>query len=773
MKRCPQCQQEYPPNVKFCPRDGTAVEEIGGEADPLVGRLLGGRYRVEKRVGSGGFGTVYRVRDHRFHDVPKALKIIHRRHAQDRIAMDRFQQEAQLLFDLGKRSTAIVQFYDFEEDPQEGLFYFAMEWVEGKSLTQVLIQEEKLPLARALPIVRQLCQALQVAHRRGVIHRDLKPDNLMLVEEDGQEEIKVLDFGIAKALAGHWGERKFTETFLGMPGTGGYAAPEQVEARPQDIGPPTDLFAVGVILYNLLTGRDPWLGRRIADLGQFTRADELRLLNRVLDAPAIPPRQWNPELPPGLERLLLKLLQKRPQDRFQSTAELDQALQQVGQPALQPPLPPVEAKRVAAPPRPRLQPPPPAVAQPSTEPVLRGARNAVISVLLVAALAAAGVLAWRLLTAGRPTKPQAVRLEPAQPTEEPPEPRSEPPTERPPETTTPETPPPRQPPTKPSEEVETQPPERSEETAPPTRPPIRVVPNFDLTRTLTDHTDTVYAVVFSPDGRWLASGSGDNSVKLWDVATGRQVRVLLGHVAFVGGVAFSPDGRWLASAGGFKDHTVKLWEVATGREVRTLRGHTDTVWTVAFSPDGRWLASAGNDGTIMLWEVATGRELHTLQGHTQPIMSVVFSPDGRWLVSGSYDDTIKLWDVATGTEVRTVGRHPGSTWEVAFSPDGRWLASGGRDKRIKLWEVGTWREVRVLRGHVDEVKTVAFSPDGRWLASGSGDKTVKLWEVATGREVRTLTGHTDWVQAVAFSPDGRWLASGSGDKTVKLWRREE
>ncbi|MEE8199944.1 MAG: inactive serine/threonine-protein kinase VRK3, partial [Candidatus Acidoferrales bacterium] len=122
MKRCPQCQQEYPPNVKFCPRDGTAVEEIGGEADPLVGRLLGGRYLVEKRVGSGGFGTVYRVRDQRFHDVPKALKIIHRRHAQDRIAMERFHQEAQLLFDLGKRSTAIVQFYDFEEDPQEGLF---------------------------------------------------------------------------------------------------------------------------------------------------------------------------------------------------------------------------------------------------------------------------------------------------------------------------------------------------------------------------------------------------------------------------------------------------------------------------------------------------------------------------------------------------------------------------------------------------------------------------------------------------------------------------
>ncbi|MFQ5723637.1 MAG: hypothetical protein ACE5G6_04025, partial [Terriglobia bacterium] len=630
---------------------------------------------------------------------------------------------------------------------------------------------------------------------------------------DGQEQIKVLDFGIAKALAGHWGERKFTETFLGMPGTGGYAAPEQVEARPQDIGAPTDLFAVGVILYNLLTGREPWMGRRVAELGELSQGEGLRLLNRVLDAPAIPPRQWNPELPAELEHLLLKVLAKKPQDRFQSAAELDQALQQVGQPALQsrpaglpraspdeigtsrgapPPLPEPRPAPEPKPAPPAAQPFPPPVGRPTREAPRRTARNVLVALVLVAGLAASAYLAWEFLT---PTERPAEQGEPPEPAPPPAAPtlelRAEPnQIEAGQATTLSWT-------SSHATELSLDPglgsvtQEGSRKVSPTedttytlmakgpggtTETSVRVtirhgVLDFLLERTLTDYTDTVYAVVFSPDGRWLASGSGDNSVKLWDVTTGRQARVLLGHLAFVGGAAFSPDGRWLASASGFKDHTVKLWEVATGREVRTLRGHTDTVWTVAFSPDGRWLASAGNDNTIVLWEVATGRKVHTLQGHTQPVMSVVFSPDGRWLVSGSYDHRIKLWYVATGREVRTLGYHPGSVWEVAFSPDGRWLASGGRDKRVKLWDVATWREVRVLRGHGDEVKTVAFSPDGRWLASGSQDGIIMLWEVGTGQLVRTLTGHTDSVQDLAFSPDGRWLASGSSDKTVKLWRR--
>jgi len=240
------------------------------------------------------------------------------------------------------------------------------------------------------------------------------------------------------------------------------------------------------------------------------------------------------------------------------------------------------------------------------------------------------------------------------------------------------------------------------------------------------HSEDVFSVTFSPDGRLLASGSGDNTVKLWDVATGALVRTLTGH-----SVAFSPDGGLLAS--GSLDNTVKLWDVATGALARTLAGHINSVASVAFSPDGRRLASGSVDNTVKLWDVATGEELRVLAGHTLIVDSVAFSPDGRLVASGSFGTTILLWDVATGALVRSLAGHTS------------WIS----------------------------VTSVAFSPDGRLLASGSGDETVKLWDVATGREVRTLSGHSDCVWSVAFSPDGRLLASASSDCTVRLWPVEE
>ncbi len=355
MKQCLQCHKEYPDNVKYCPQCGAPVRAVGEETDPLVGRLLGGRYMVEERVGAGGFGTVYKVRDQRFGNAQMALKVIHPRHAHDRIAMERFRQEAHLLFDLGKRSAAIVQFYNFEEDEREKLFYFAMEWVDGIPLTQLLVLEGKLSPQRAVRLVRQVCEPLRVAHRRGVIHRDLKPDNLMLVQEEDEEMVKVLDFGIAKALAEQWGEKRFTESVLGMPGTAGYAAPEQLEGRTKEIGAPTDLFALGVILYNLLTGRDPWFGKPLTE--PLTRREEMvELPSRVLEGRAISPRQWNPELPEEVEAIIFKLMEKDPNRRFQSAKELDQALAALEQKWTAPPPPPIRERLETRPP-----PPPPPI----------------------------------------------------------------------------------------------------------------------------------------------------------------------------------------------------------------------------------------------------------------------------------------------------------------------------------------------------------------------------------------------------------------------------
>ncbi|KAJ5718775.1 hypothetical protein N7488_004421 [Penicillium malachiteum] len=288
-----------------------------------------------------------------------------------------------------------------------------------------------------------------------------------------------------------------------------------------------------------------------------------------------------------------------------------------------------------------------------------------------------------------------------------------------------------------------------------------------MLQTLEGHSDSVGSVAFSPDGLTLASGSGDNTIKLWDTATGTQRQTLEGHSDWVGSVAFSPDGLTLAS--GSDDHTIKLWDTATGTQRQTLEGHSDWVNSMAFSPDMLTLASGSDDNTIKLWDTATGTQRQTLKGHSDWVGSVAFSPDGLTLASGSGDNTIKLWDTATGTQRQTLEGHLDSVGSVAFSPDGLTLASGSDDHTIKLWDTVTGTQRQTLKGHSDSVGSVAFSPDGLTLASGSDNNTIKLWDTVTGTQRQTLEGHSGWVRSVAFSPDGLTLASGSGDNTIKLW----
>ncbi|HAZ46299.1 MAG TPA: hypothetical protein DDW76_03870 [Cyanobacteria bacterium UBA11369] len=311
-------------------------------------------------------------------------------------------------------------------------------------------------------------------------------------------------------------------------------------------------------------------------------------------------------------------------------------------------------------------------------------------------------------------------------------------------------------------------------------------------QTLTGHSDTVESVAISPDGKTLASGSLDHSIRLWSLATGELLNTLTGHSSVVLSLAFSPDGKTLASASNmaFRDGTVKLWDVATGKLRQTLGDSLLAlrVSCVTFSPDGNHLASGhigftSIDTKINLWHLGSGKVQRTLKGHGWDVRSVTFSSDGQILVSGSMDGAIMIWDWRTGERLRTLNRPTdlvgsmvawfdssiGAIWSVAISPDGQTIASGGSQQPIGLWNTASGKPVRILTEHSGRVYAVAFSPDGTTLASGGEDNTIRIWNFHTGELLQTLR-HLGPVMSVAFSLDGQTLVSGSADSTVKIWR---
>jgi hypothetical protein len=274
-------------------------------------------------------------------------------------------------------------------------------------------------------------------------------------------------------------------------------------------------------------------------------------------------------------------------------------------------------------------------------------------------------------------------------------------------------------------------------------------------------------VVFTPDGKTLISGSVDNSIRLWNLANGKEDLLVKGQHNWIVGLALSSKGKVLASTD-FNGAAIHLWDVATHKELHKLVGHQNCVHGVAVSPDGKTVASASYDQTVRLREAATGKEIRQLTGHQGLVFSVAFSRDGKRIASGGSDNTVRLWAADTGKELHKLKGHTAPILWVTFSPDDRTIASVGQDGTVRLWEVLTARERCTLKGHQGWVRAAVFSSDGKLLASGGEDGTARLWETLTGKELHQLTGHEGVVWTVAFSPDNKTVASGD-ERLVHLW----